>query len=126
MSERILYSGEYQHEAGPNYSVLGLASAGGANALKDHTFVGDALSVAGYEETHEVTGYPIAVYRVQIEGVEGLIYVKSDGHVPEGVDLPDQVVVYEQLTQGAYPIGQLWWRPEENFNQHFTPLETQV
>jgi len=65
-----------------------------------------------------VTGYPIQVYKVCDEK-PSLAFVKQDEF-----DAPNNVVVYEQLDQGAmYPKGQLWWRPLDNFIQHFTPLE---
>ena len=100
--------------------MLGIAHLSSLSALNEHSsLIGTALSVAGYEETHEVSGNPIDVYRLSDEQNSGLMFIRQGNF-----EVPDEVVVYKQLEQGAmYPKDQLWWRPLENFSQHFTPIE---
>lgn len=112
--------GEYSHPEGLTYRVLGLA-----NLIDNHeglTEVGIALGVAGYEETGQVSGEKIAVYSkidVEKDSQVKMVYIKIDNF-----DAPNQVVVYKQLGKGKlYPAGQLWFRPIDNFLQHFTLIE---
>jgi hypothetical protein len=121
MQERLtVHSGEYRHVEGLRYQVLGIAHLAAPSLLNENSAtIGTALSVAGYEETHTVSGHQIVVSEFKNEQGSSLAYVKQDDS-----DVPDQVVVYRQLEDGeSYPEGQLWWRPIENFVQHFTPLE---
>ena len=107
--------GEYLHSEGLKYNVLGLARWR-KKVQNSVEIIGIALAVAGYEETHEVTGEPIQVYR----GKDDRLFFVKVGNFKT----PQKVVVYRQMEKGAlYPEGQLWWRPRKNFLKHFIRLE---
>lgn len=121
MKETQIIKGEYRHIEGHRYSVLGIAQRIDdltSIANRRPTEIGTALSVAGYEETEEVSGNQIQVFRVIVAG-EGndseLVFTKLGQF-----ETPDKVVVYIQLEKEKYPAGQLWWRPIENFQRYFS------
>jgi len=116
MKEKVeIMVGQYRHESGHPYFVYGLAKLReGSEIGQDEVIrIGVALSVAGYEETGEVKGEEIEVYKTDTEKPELLFIRLGD------FETPNNVVVYEQLEKGQYPAGQLWWRPEDNFQEHF-------
>ena len=107
--------GQYLHEGNVEAPYFVLGSAKRRDSLDklpyQSTVIGEALAVAGYEETGEVTGEPIKVIESDEQGLQFVTL----GHF----EAPENVVVYRQLRQGSYPSGQLWWRPPENFKKHF-------
>lgn len=118
MPERInaeQFHGRYIHREGPSYEVLGLIPVfTSLSTPADYSPVGTALSVEGYEETHEVSGHPLTIMR-QKSKIGEYVSLKET----QDFASPTEVVVYEQLEKGAYPAGQLWWRSPENFLKHF-------
>jgi hypothetical protein len=116
---QTIHAGKYRHAEGLLYSVLGLAKVSMTPiASTRYSPLGTALSVAGYEETHEVSGHPLEVFRLKTN--KNVVACVSDGTFV----CPDEVVVYRQLEKGAaYPLGQLWWRPIENFTKHFKQID---
>ncbi len=120
MTENIkIHEGKYTHVEGLTYSVIGIARLTTPTGFRGKpTFLKTALSVEGYEDTHQVTGYGIQIYRVAEDKDSSLVYVRTGNF-----ESPDIVVVYEQLDKGAkYDIGQWWWRSIDNFKQYFTPV----
>lgn len=120
MSEHItIQEGKYHHIEGLTYLVVGIARITppmGFTAKPQ--YLNTALSVEGYEDTHQVTGYPIQVYKVSQDKSNSLVYVKTGNF-----SSPDCVAVYEQLEEGKqYHKGQWWWRSVDNFKKYFTPV----
>lgn len=108
---------KYAHQEGLTYFMFGLASRI-EKRIENAQVIGLALGVAGYEETGEVKGDPIAVYKTD----------NGYNFMPVGqFDCPEQAVVYMQLEDGEkYRASQLWWRPVENFQEHFNLIENPV
>lgn len=115
MKETQLVEGsKYAHKEGLNYLMFGVANKI-EKRIEKAQVIGLALGAAGYEETGEVKGDPIAVYKTE----QGYIFIPV-----REFDCPEQIVVYMQLDDGEkYRASQLWWRPVEDFQQNFTLIE---
>lgn len=111
MKETAIIEGKYSHPEGLTYQVFGLAGKV-EKQPENSASMGVALGVAGYEQTHEVKGDQIQVFKSD----QGYTFI------PLGqFDCPDEIVWYMQLENGErYKAGQLWWRPPENFQEYFT------
>ncbi len=125
MSENKIIPTKYLHEGSTEqpYQVLGLFQGiiDPNNIAGQVQELGIALGVAGYEETGKVSGEQIKLIQIT-EGQQQIL-----GFIKLGqFEIPDVIVGYKQLKAGSYPAGQLWWRPPENFQVHFSLSQKRV
>src|SRR3989339_1081048 len=93
--------GDYLHKEGNLYTVIGMAAMEDNllnNNRSEISYIGTALSVAGYEETGEVSGNQIHVFCIKSNAGTKLIFVNPFSH-----STPESVVVYRQNVAGHYP-----------------------
>ena len=102
----------FLHEEGEKYQFLAFAQK--VESKKEgFGFVGEALCAEGFEETHKSDrSKKIKVYG----NGERFEFVQVFPN-----EIPDNVVFYVQESKDKH-FGQLWWRPVEDFLQHFSPV----